>query len=88
MRNINKNLNIAWVGSFFILLAISAPWFNLNISNHDIVKSYTASFGVSLLMLFALYYKSLKSDILIQVNYVKLTLFLFIIWRVLIVRCK
>ena len=80
MRNINKSLNITWVGTFFIFLAISAPWFNLNISNHDIVKSYTASFGVSLLMLFALYYKSLKSDILIQVNYVKLTLFLLFLF--------
>ena len=80
MRNINKNLNITWVGSFFIFLAISAPWFNLNISNHDIVKSYTASFGVSLLMLVALYYQSLKSDILIQVNYVKLTLFLLFLF--------
>ena len=43
----NKNLIMIWVGIFFLILAISAPWFNLNISNHDIVKSYTASFGVS-----------------------------------------
>tara|TARA_B110000008_G_scaffold198825_1_gene197351 strand:- start:439 stop:2514 length:2076 start_codon:yes stop_codon:yes gene_type:complete len=80
MPNINKNLNMVWVGCFFIFLAISGPWFNLSISNHDIVKSYTALFGVSLLMLFALYYKCLKSDIFIQINYVKLTLFLLFLY--------
>ena len=80
MPNINKSLNILWVGVFLLILAISAPWFNLYISNHDLVKSYTASFGVSFLMLAALYFKCLESDTNIKINYVKLTLFLLFLF--------
>jgi O-antigen ligase/tetratricopeptide (TPR) repeat protein len=83
MPNINKSLNILWVGVFLLILAISAPWFNLYISNHDLVKSYTASFGVSLLMLAALYFKCLESDTNIKINYVKLTLFLLFLFGTL-----
>ena len=46
ISEINKNLNIHWLGIFLIFIAIASPWFNLYISNHDIVKSYSSFFGI------------------------------------------
>ena len=72
MQKINNNLNMLWVGIFLFLLAISAPWFNLTVSSHDLVKSYFAAFGVAILMLASLAYKSYNSEINFKINYVKL----------------
>jgi O-antigen ligase len=77
---INNNLNVAWLGIFFFFLAIVAPWFNLTISSHDIVKAYFASFGVASLMLLSLYYKLNISEINLKINYIKLSLFLLFIF--------
>jgi O-antigen ligase len=74
MSRINKNLNIHWLGIFLLFIAIVAPWFNLYISNHDIVKSYSSFFGVSLLMFLTLYFKCQIPGIFLQVNYIKLSL--------------
>ena len=75
MQKINNNLNTLWVGFFLFLLAISAPWFNLTVSSHELVKSYFASFGIALLMLASLIYKSYNSKINFKINYIKLSLF-------------
>jgi O-antigen ligase/tetratricopeptide (TPR) repeat protein len=80
MPNTTKNLNMIWVGLFFSILAISSPWFNSYISNHDFVKSYIASFGVFLLMHSALYFKSLEPDINIKLNFIKLGLFILLLF--------
>jgi O-antigen ligase len=83
ISKINKNLNLVWVGIFLFLLAVVAPWFNLTISNHDIVKSYFASFGIAFLMLLALYYKCQNSDVSLNINYIKSTLFLLFLFGTL-----
>ena len=83
MPRINNNIAIFGLGIFFIIIAIAAPWFNLYVSNHDLVKSYSASFGSSLIMLALMYNKSLDPDIFIRINYIKLTLFLLFIFGAL-----
>ena len=50
-------LGRTFVGVLLLALAIAAPWFNLTVSSHELVKSYFASFGVGFLMLLSLYYK-------------------------------
>ena len=80
---INNNLNIVWVGIFLFLLAVASPWFNLTVSNHDIVKSYFASFGSAFLMLSALYYKCQNADVNLDISYIKLTLILLFIFGTL-----
>lgn len=52
-----KSLNVYWVSALAIILAISAPWFNLDVSNHSFVKSYIAGIGIALLMLASLWIK-------------------------------
>ena len=83
MSEINKNLNIHWLGIFLIFIAIASPWFNLYISNHDIVKSYSSFFGISLLMFFTLYYKCQMPGIYLKVNYIKLLLSMLLLFGAL-----
>lgn len=76
MTDLKNNIFIFFIGAFFISIAIVAPWFNFHVSNHDLVKSFTACLGSSFIMLALLYEKCLKPDIFIRINYIKLTLFL------------
>ncbi len=78
-----NNLNVFWVGVLLIALAVAAPWFNLTVSSPELVKSYIASFGVSLLMFLSLYYKCNNSEVNLKINYIKLTLFLLFIFGTL-----
>ena len=75
IQKANNNLNTFLVGIFLFLLAISAPWLNLTVSNHEFIKSYFAAFGVALLMMVSLYYKSHDSEVNLKINYLKLSLF-------------
>jgi len=77
--NIEDSINTLWLGIFLFLLAFSSPWFNLAVSNHAIVKSYVASFGIVLLMLSGLYYKCKNSDLSLKINFIKLSLFFLFI---------
>ena len=79
----NNTLNVFWVGVLLIALAVAAPWFNLTVSSPELVKSYIASFGVSLLMFLSLYYKCNNSEVNLKINYIKLTLFLLFIFGTL-----
>ena len=79
----NNTLNVFWVGVLLIALAVAAPWFNLTISSPELVKSYIASFGISLLMFLSLYYKCNNSEVNLKINYIKLTLFLLFIFGTL-----
>jgi len=78
-----NTLNVFWVGVLLIALAVAAPWFNLTVSSPELVKSYIASFGVSLLMLLSLYYKCNNSEVNLKINYIKLSLFLLFIFGTL-----
>jgi exopolysaccharide production protein ExoQ len=80
MQKINNNLKTLWVGILLFLLAISAPWFNLTVSSHELVKSYFAAFGIALLMLASLIYKSHNSEINFKINYIKISLFTLFIF--------
>ncbi|MDC0482726.1 O-antigen ligase family protein [Candidatus Thioglobus sp.] len=75
MQKTNNSLNTLWVGIFLFLLAIASPWFNLTVSNHEFIKSYFAAFGIALLMMASLFYKSQDSEANLKVNYIKLSLF-------------
>jgi len=79
----NKTLNVFWVGVLFVALAVAAPWFNLTVSSPELVKSYFASFGVSLLMFLSLYYKCNNAEVNLKINYIKLSLFLLFIFGTL-----
>ena len=79
----NNTLNVFWVGVLLIALAVAAPWFNLTVSSPELVKSYIASFGISLLMFLSLYYKCNNSEVNLKINYIKLTLFLLFIFGTL-----
>jgi len=81
--NIENNINVIWLGIFLFFLAVSAPWFNLAVSNHAIVKSYFASFGISSLLLLGLYYKCKVSKISLKINFIKLSLTLLFIFGTL-----
>ena len=76
----NNTLSILWVNALLIVLAISAPWFNLTVSSPELVKSYIASFGISFLLFLSLYYKLSGSKIHLQINYIKLTLLLLFVF--------
>jgi len=78
-----NTLNVFWVGILLVVLAVAAPWFNLTISSPELVKSYFASFGVSLLMFLSLYYKCNNTAINLKINYIKLSLFLLFIFGTL-----
>jgi len=79
----NNTLNVFWVGILLAVLAVAAPWFNLTISSPELVKSYFASFGVSLLMFLSLYYKCNNTEVNLKINYIKLSLFLLFIFGTL-----
>jgi len=76
----NKTLNVFWVGVLLIALAVAAPWFNLTVSSPELVKSYIASFGVSLLMFLSLYYKCNNSEVQLKINHIKSSLLLLFIF--------
>ena len=80
MQKINNNLNLVWVGIFLFILAIVAPWFNLTVSNHELVKSYFAAFGIGLLMFISLIYKYNNTEITLKINYIKISLFTLFIF--------
>ena len=80
ISKINKNLNLVWVGIFLFLLAVVAPWFNLTVSNHELVKSYFAGFGIGLLMFISLIYKYNNTEITLKINYIKISLFILFIF--------
>jgi len=76
MTDLKNNITIFSLGVLFISIAIVAPWFNIYVSNHDLVKSFTAYIGSSIFMFALIYDKCLRPDISIKVNYLKITLFL------------
>jgi len=76
----NNTLNVFWVGVLLIALAVAAPWFNLTVSSPELVKSYIASFGVSLLMFLSLYYKCNNSEVHLKINHIKSSLLLLFIF--------
>jgi len=78
-----NTLNVFWVGILLVVLAVAAPWFNLTVSSPELVKSYFASFGVSLLMFLSLYYKCNNTEVNLKINYIKLSLFLLFIFGTL-----
>ena len=75
----NNTLNVFWVGVLLIALAVAAPWFNLTVSSPELMKSYIASFGVSLLMFLSLYYKCNNSEVQLKINHIKSSLLLLLI---------
>jgi len=76
----NNTLNVFWVSVLLIALAVAAPWFNLTVSSPELVKSYIASFGVSLLMFLSLYYKCNNSEVQLKINHIKSSLLLLFIF--------
>ena len=77
-NTLSKDLNPIWLGAFLFILAIAAPWFDTAVSNHTFVKSYTASFGITILTLMSLYYKCDNSPIRLKINSIKLSLLLLL----------
>ena len=78
-----NTLNVFWVCVLLIALAVAAPWFNLTVSSPELVKSYFASFGVSLLMFLSLFYKCNYSEVQLKINHIKSSLLLLFIFGTL-----
>ena len=62
------------------MLAVVAPWINLTVSNHELVKSYFAGFGIALLMFISLIYKYNNTEVNLRINYIKISLFTLFIF--------
>jgi len=71
-------LDPIWLGVFFLILAVTAPWFDVAVSNHVFVKSYVASFGITTLALITLYFKCNNSLVNLKINFIKITLLLLL----------
>ena len=69
-----KSLNIFWLSLVIILIAISAPWFNHSVSGHELIKSYFSYFGISVLAVISIYFKTNFKDLSIKFNGLKLSL--------------
>jgi len=76
--NESDAINPIWFNIFLFILAIAAPWLDTTVSNHEFVKSYIASFGVTLLLLLSLYFKCDNSPIQLKINPIKLLLLLLL----------
>ncbi len=67
-----------WLGVFLLILAVTAPWFDVATSSHTFVKSYVASFGITTLALITLYFKCNNSLVNLKINFIKITLLLLL----------
>ncbi|SMN10801.1 hypothetical protein SPBRAN_976 [uncultured Candidatus Thioglobus sp.] len=65
-------LNIWIIVAFFALLAISAPWIDINVASHQLVKAYTAGIGSTLIFLLILWHKRNATSISISLNPIKI----------------
>jgi O-antigen ligase len=65
---------IVLLNIFLISIAISSPWLNNTISNHDFVKSYFAFFGLALIMIFSIYMNLKNEEIILKINPIKISL--------------
>ena len=65
---------IVLLNIFLISIALSSPWLNNTISNHDFVKSYFAFFGLALLMIFSIYINLKNEEITFKINPIKISL--------------
>ena len=82
-NNESRSLNIKWLSFFLIALAIAAPWVNTSTSNPAFVKSYVASFGITILTLMSLYYKCDGTPVHLKINHIKLSLLLLLLFGTL-----
>jgi len=71
-------LDPIWLGVFLLILAVTAPWFDVATSSHTFVKSYVASFGITTLALITLYFKCNNSLVNLKINFIKITLLLLL----------
>ncbi|SMN01640.1 Lipid A core-O-antigen ligase [uncultured Candidatus Thioglobus sp.] len=69
-----KYLNVYWVSALAIILAVAAPWFNLDVSNHSFVKSYIAGIGIALLVLANLWIRRDMPTMPMNISWLKLSL--------------
>jgi hypothetical protein len=77
---LKKYLNELLIGFFLVTVALASPWFNLTISNHELVKTYFSGIGISLLLIIFLISKKPYENLEIKLNPIKLsllTLFIF-----------
>jgi len=74
----NSALDPIWLGVFLLILAVTAPWLDVAVSNHLFVKSYVASFGITTLVLIALYFKCNSSVVKLKINFIKIALLLLL----------
>jgi O-antigen ligase len=70
----NTFLNVYWVGVLAIILAVSAPWFDLAVSNHSFIKTYIGGIGIGILVLWTIIKNYKNYDISYHISYIKLFL--------------
>jgi O-antigen ligase len=75
----NSATNLNYLIVFFALLALSAPWINLNISNHSFVKSVIADIGIGIFFLFSVWKNQQTSQLTVQFTPLKISLLLLFI---------
>ncbi|MBE8190376.1 MAG: O-antigen ligase family protein [Candidatus Thioglobus sp.] len=77
MKKINyqqKGLNVHLISALMILTAISAPWFDLSVSNHSFIKTYIAGIGIIILVLMSLWNKRPDANSSLHISTIKTSL--------------
>jgi O-antigen ligase len=74
MNNKQQYLGVHWLGFLAIILAVSAPWFDLAVSNHSFVKTYIGGIGIAILVLVTLFKQYKNYEVTYHISYLKLFL--------------
>ncbi len=73
MKKLNT-LNIYWVVTLLMTVAIAAPWVNIHFTSATFVKEYVGAFGISFLMLLTLWKAySNKAQISFKLSWLKIS---------------
>ena len=74
MNYLKKYINELLVGFFLISIAVASPWFNLTVSNHELVKTYFSGFGVSIVFIVIFILRKYDEGAKLNLNLIKLSL--------------
>lgn len=71
---LKKYINELLIGFFLISTALASPWFNLTVSNHELVKTYFCGLGISTLLVLSFIFKPHSDKVNLNLNLIKLSL--------------
>ena len=78
-----ESLNIFWINLVLVLIAVSAPWFNLTVSGHELIKSYFSYCGLGILACISIFHKTSSENFNFNFNFLKLSLLILFVFGTL-----